>query len=237
VIGRRLLIGLIGLACMAWAGCYASTEPATEVQQSSAKLHAHGTANNGEATSYFELWPTGLPSLQVSTGQGFHWPAGASGPFSRTVEGLYPSTPYSFRVCGRDDSGGNAVCAQTLAFTTTAATKDEVWGGWFAGPSFNGTIRTKAGPSGESPNGYASSSSFTGFVTCLIADGNRAIVGAVNQEGSMIMTVIDGGPSGSDSASVAMSPLRAPPPCGLARFGGETPIDPDEGELIVIDAP
>jgi hypothetical protein len=234
VIGRRVLIGLIALTS---GGCYASTEPATEVQQSSAKLHAHGTANNGEAQSYFELWPTGSPSRQVSTGQGFLWPAGASGPFSRIVDGLYPSTPYSFRLCGRDLTAADFVCAQTRTFTTAAATKDEVWGGWFAGPSFNGTIRTKAGPSGESPNGYASSSSFTGFVTCLIVDGNRAIVGAVNQEGSMIMTVIDGGPSGSDSAAVAMSPLRAPPPCGLARFGNEMPIDPDEGGLIVIDAP
>jgi hypothetical protein len=47
-MGRGLLIGL---ACMACGGCYASTEPATDVGQSSATLHAHGTANNGEATS------------------------------------------------------------------------------------------------------------------------------------------------------------------------------------------
>jgi hypothetical protein len=236
VIGRGLLIGLVGLACIAWGGCYASTEPATEVGQSSARLHAHGTANNGEAQSYFEYWPTGSPALSTTSAP-LRWPAGASGPFSRRAEGLYPATSYSFRVCGRDLSGANFICAQTRTFTTAAASKDEVWGGWFASPSFNGTIRAKAGPSGAGPSGYVSTSGFTGFVTCLDVDGDRAVVGAVGETSSMIMTVIDGGPSGSDSARVAVSPLASPPPCGLASFGNEVPIGPNEGGLIVIDAP
>jgi len=236
VFGRGLLIALIGLAGVALAGCYASTEPATEVGQSSALLHARGTANTGEAQSYFEYWPTGRPALSTTSAP-LRWPAGASGPFSRKAEGLYPSTSYSFRVCGRDLTAPDVTCAQTRTFTTAAATRDEVWGGWFAGPSFNGTIRAQAGRSGESPSGYASTSSFTGFVTCLDVDGDRAVVGAVGQGASMIMTVIDGGPSGSDSARVAVSPLAGPPPCGLASFGNELPIGPNEGGLIVIDSP
>jgi hypothetical protein len=234
VIGRGLLIGL---ACMACGGCYASTEPATDIGQSSAKLHAHGTADNGEATSYFELWPTASPSRQVSTGQGFHWPAGASGPFSRIVDGLYPSTPYSFRVCGRDDSGGNAVCAQTLTFTTTAATQDELWGGFFVSPSFNGYARAKAGPAGENPSGHLFASDFNGFVTCLHVDGNRAAVGGVGNNSAMLMTVVDGGPSGTDTVQRSVAPVAISPNCASASFANQVPIGAESGDFIVIDAP
>jgi hypothetical protein len=233
VIGRGLLIGL---ASVLLGGCYASTEPATEVGQSSARLNAQGTADNGEAQSYFEYWPTGSPALS-STTAALRWPAGASGPFSRTVEGLYPSTSYSFRVCGRDLAATNFACAQTRTFTTAAATRDEVWGGWFAGPSFHGTIRARAGPPGGRPSGYLSTSSFTGFVTCLAVDGDRAVVGAIGQGASMVMAVVDGGPSGADSASVATAPVQVPPSCNLASFPSQMPIAPHEGGLIVIDAP
>jgi hypothetical protein len=234
VIGRRFLIGLIALAS---GGCYASTEPATDITQSGAKLHAHGTANNGEATSYFELWPTGSPSRQLSTGQGFHWPAGASGPFSRTVEGLYPSTPYSFRVCGRDDSGGNAVCAQTLTFTTKAATQDELWGGFFGSPSFNGYVRAKAGPDGENASGHLSASDFNGFVTCLHVDGNRAAVGGVGNNSAMLMTVVDNGPTGTDTVQRTVAPFAISPNCASASFANQIPMGTDSEGFIVIDAP
>ena len=234
--GRRVLVGLFGLTALAFGGCYASTEPPTDVGQSGAKLNAHGTANNGEAQSYFEYWPAGSPALSQTSGP-LRWPAGASGPFSWTVGGLYPSTPYSFRVCGRDLGTAEFICAQTRTFTTTAATQDEVWGGWFSGPSFHGTIRAKAGPSGQGARGYLSTSSFTGFVTCLDVDGNRAAVGAVGQGASMLMTVVDGGPSGSDSARVATAPAAITPNCATASFANQMPIGPNDGQLIVIDAP
>lgn len=227
---------MIALACVASAGCYASTEPATEVGQSGARLHAHGTANSGEAQSYFEYWPTGAPN-QTATSGPFRWPAGASGPFSWTAGGLYPSTSYSFRVCGRDLGDADFICAQTRTFTTAPATTDEVWGGWFAGPSFNGTIRARAGRSGESPTGQLSTSSITASVTCVRVDGNRAAVGAAGDQGSILMTVVDGGPSGNDSARVATVPFQVRPDCGSASFASQQPIGPNEGGLIVIDAP
>jgi hypothetical protein len=233
-MGRGLLIGL---ACMACGGCYASTEPATDVGQSRATLHAHGTANNGEATSYFELWPTGSPSRPVSTGAGFHWPAGASGPFYRTVDGLYPSTSYSFRVCGRDDSGGSTVCAQTRTFTTKAATEDELWGGFFDSPSFNGYVRAKAGPDGQNASGHLSASDFNGFVTCLRVTGNRAAVGGVGNNSAMIMTVVDNGPTGTDTVQRSVAPVAVAPNCAAASFANQVPVATDGEGFIVIDAP
>jgi hypothetical protein len=234
VIGRRLLVGL---SCIAWGGCYASTEPATEVRQSSAKLHAHGTANNGEAQSYFELWPTGSPSQQLPTGQGFRWPAGASGPFSAKVEGLYPSTSYSFRVCGRDLESGPSSCAQTLTFRTTAATQDELWGGFFASPSFNGYVRAKAGPEGQNASGHLSASDFNGFVTCLHVNGNRAAVGGVGNNSAMLMTVVDNGPSGNDTVQRAVAPVAISPNCASASFANQVPVGTDGEGFVVIDAP
>jgi hypothetical protein len=228
---------VITVVCVALGGCYASTEPATDVTPTSAKLNAHGTANNGEAISYFELWPTGLPSHLVPTGQGFHWPAGASGPFSRTVEGLYASTDYSFRVCGRDDSSGPTVCAQTLTFTTKAATQDEIWGGFFANTSFNGYVRAKAGPAGENASGHLSASDFNGFVTCLAVNGNRAAVGGVGASSAMLMTVEDGGLDGPDTVQRTVAPAAIKPNCSSASFANQEPILSEYGDFIVIDAP
>jgi hypothetical protein len=235
VIGRRVLIGLIAVAS---GGCYASTEPATDVTQSTAKLNARGTANNGEAQSYFEAWQTGFPSRQVSTGSGFRWPAGASGPFSARVEGLYPSTSYSFRVCGRDlEAGGPFICAQTLTFTTKAATQDELWGGFFGSPSFNGYVRAKSGPNGENASGHLSASDFNGFVTCLSVTGNRAAVGGVGENSAMIMTVVDNGPTGTDTVQRAVAPAAIAPNCAAASFGNQVPVATDSEGFVVIDAP
>ena len=234
MIGRRVLIGFIALAS---GGCYASTEPATDVQQSSAKLNAHGTANNGEAQSAFELWPTNSPSQQVSTGSGFRWPAGASGPFSKQVGGLYPSTNYTFRICGRDIESGPWVCAQTLTFTTKAATQDELWGGFFGSPSFNGYVRAKSGPNGENASGHLSASDFNGFVTCLHVNGNRAAVGGVGDQSAMLMTVVDNGPTGIDTVQRAVAPVAVAPNCASASFANQVPVGTDSEGFIVIDAP
>ncbi|MEA2420026.1 MAG: hypothetical protein QOE60_2232 [Thermoleophilaceae bacterium] len=234
-MGRGLLIGL---ACVACGGCYASTDPATDVGQSSATLHAHGTANNGEAQSAFELWPTGSPSRPVSTGAGFRWPAGASGPFSAKVEGLYPSTSYSFRICGRDlEAGGPFICAQTLTFTTKGATQDELWGAYFGGPCCNGYVRAKAGPNGENASGHLSASDFNGFVTCLHVSGNRAAVGGVGTNSAMLMTVVDNGPTGIDTVQRAVAPAAVRPNCTAASFANQVPVATDSEGFIVIDAP
>ena len=205
------------------------------MRQTSARLHAQGTANNGEAQSYFEYWITG--TSQRSSSPPFRWPAGASGPFSWKAEGLISSTQYSFRVCGRDLSAAEFVCAQTRVFTTPAPTEDEVWGEWFSGTVFNGRIRAKSGPAGQNPTGSLSTSSFTGFVTCLAVAGNRAAIGAVGPSAAMLMTVVDGGPTGTDSAAVATFPAPISPSCGSASFANQMPIAPEEGGLVVTDAP
>jgi len=234
----RLPSALAALALATLAGCYASTEPATDVTQSTAKLNARGTADDGEAQSAFELWPTGTPSRPVSTGPGFRWPAGASGPFSTKAEGLYPNTNYSFRICGRDiDEGGPFVCAPTLTFTTKAAAQDELWGGYFAGPCCNGYARAKAGPHGENASGHLSASDFNGFVTCLAVNGNRAAVGGVGASSAMIMTVVDGGLTGTDTVQRAVAPAAVRPNCSAASFSNQVPVGPDEGDFVVIDAP
>jgi hypothetical protein len=243
VVRRLAAIGLIPLAGVALAACYGSTEPATDVKQTSAVLNARGTANNGEAQSFFEYWVTG--STERSTSPAFRWPAGASAPFSWKAEGLISRTQYSFRMCGRDLSGSDFVCAQTRTFTTPAPTEDEVWGGWFSGTVFNGTVRARSGPNGENATGTLHTSTFTGLVTCLLVDGNRAVVGALGDEtvssgtrrASMIMALIDAGPGGTDTAAVAISEFAAPPPCQLAGFGNQQPIPPDDGGFVITDAP
>ncbi len=72
------------MSVVALAGCYASTEPATNVGPEAATLNARGTANNGPARSHFEFWMTG--STRVSWTDDQRWPAGASGPFSQRAD-------------------------------------------------------------------------------------------------------------------------------------------------------
>jgi hypothetical protein len=205
------------------------------VRQTSALLHARGTANSGDAQSFFEYWVTG--ATERSSSRAFIWPTGASGPFSWRAEGLTASTQYSFRVCGKDLEAPEFACAQTRTFTTPAATEDEVWGGWFSAPVFNATIRARSGPAGQSPRGSLSSSTFTGFVTCLAVSGNRAAIGAVGPDAAMLVTVIDGGPAGTDSARIATAPAPIRPNCGAASFDNQTPIPANDGGVVVTDAP
>jgi hypothetical protein len=227
---------LVALALASLAGCYASTEPASEITQSSAKLNARGTANTGEAQSYFEYWPTSTPAKRGTSGP-LRWPDGASGPFSVRAEGLYASTDYAFRVCGRDLDAADFVCAQTLTFTTKAATQDELWGGFFASPSFNGSARAKSGPAGENASGHLFASDFNGFVTCLAVTGNRAAVGGVGANSAMLMTVVDGGLTGTDTVQRAVAPAAVRPNCAAATFSNQVAIGSESGDFTVVDAP
>jgi hypothetical protein len=240
---------------MVCGGCYASTEPATDVGQSSARLHAHGTANNGEAQSAFELWPTGSPTRPVSTGQGFRWPAGASGPFSAKVEGLYPSTNYSFRICGRDLEGGPFICAQTRTFTTKAPVEDSVRGGFWAGCCSRLDVDARSAPNGTSSHGWvrwhrSSSSSpapprtFTGLVTCLAVNGSRVAVGAVghwSQQGSpdadatFLITIVDGRTE-EDTYHEIETAGSALPNCATASFANQNTLIDPTADFIVNDA-
>src|SRR4029453_4803407 len=92
------------VAVVSLAGCYASTEPATDITFSGATFNARGTANDGPASAYFEYGPTSLSGFETRTAS-IRFPAGASGPFSAKpfLGPLYAGTEYKFRVCGRDD--------------------------------------------------------------------------------------------------------------------------------------
>jgi hypothetical protein len=237
------------VAALALAGCYASTEPATDVGRDTATLHARGTANNGAATSWFQYWETG--SSQKAETEFRHWPAGASGPFSAKVTGLAANRAYSFRVCGFDDNNLSVVCGQTRAFKTTAATEDSVTGSWDVSPHLNGTVDAHSGPAGQSPHGSVSDvyapityNAFQGFVTCLAVDGNKAAVGAVGQAtgedgqtkqpATLLLTIVDS-PAG-DTLGRDQEGGSTPPNCATASFDQQGSLG-SASTLIVNDAP
>jgi hypothetical protein len=250
------------LGGLALAGCVGSTEPATNVEATRATLNARGTASNGPAYSSFEYWPTGASELARNS-QTRSWPAGASGPFSETVERLAAATSYSFRVCGRDQqSQTDFVCAQTRTFTTLPPVEDAAHGSYFHPGSTGLRIDATSGPSGEQPRGsvhYSSGGgpsspfvSFDGFVTCLAVNGDRAAIGAVGREfrtgipgggtrdATVILTVVDGRVAALDTHGPhrlgTAQPGSTPPDCATASFTSQQEVVRDEGDFIVDDA-
>jgi hypothetical protein len=231
------------------AGCYASTEPATEVGPESARLRAQGTANNGPAYSFFEYWVTGS-NLEHKTTDSVDWPAGASGPFSLKALYLSASSSYSFRVCGGDDTIEAPVCANTRTFVTGTAVEDAVIGGYSAGCCANFHVHARSGPAGENPNGTMSvgemqgqsSINFTGTVTCLQISGDQAKVGAVGERqvdgvksaAIMLASIVDGHPN-SDPIEWILQAGSTPPNCAAAPPFG-TPEPGGRDHLVVNDA-
>ena len=53
-------------AALALAGCYGSTEPATQIDFDQATLNAHGTANAGDAHVYFRVLADGPSTVRCS---------------------------------------------------------------------------------------------------------------------------------------------------------------------------
>jgi hypothetical protein len=245
-------IALIVLAGVLLGGCYASTEPATNVGPESATLNARGTANNGPARSHFEFWITG--SARVRRTDDRHWPAGASGPFSERAAGLAAATSYSFRLCGADGAvDGTYVCGQTRSFKTGAPTQDSAVGFWGGSPHYYGGVSAHSSRSGGSPQGSmsfrVSFDYFEGSVSCLRVSGNRAAVGAVGSRydqlqqphpATALITIVDGGATADDKLDVGgIQDGSTPPDCAAATFGQEGPIQfaPYLNELVVNDAP
>jgi hypothetical protein len=225
-------------------GCYGSTEPATNVGPESATLNARGTANNGPAHSSFEYWVNGGTNHQATDTR--HWPGGTSGPISEKVDGLYAGKTYLFRVCGADDSGGSTACAQIRQFTTSPPVQDSVVGSWGESPHVNGDVDAHSGPAGQNPQGTLSArqlfDTFTGSVTCVHVTGYTATVGGVGHpwelpsaNETMLLTVVDGGPSGTDTVKVAITPGATTPPSCATALSGTT--DPGNTLLTVNDAP
>jgi hypothetical protein len=175
--GWLLTAGLF--VAVALVGCYGSTEPATDVDTTSAVLHARGTTNSGPAESYFEYWPTNDPGSRATTPKRI-WPGGISGPFSESVTGLTEGTKYIFRMCG-NDQGQAALCAQQRSFETPA--QDRVAGTGTDG-STSVEVSATSGPSGEHPNGTVrmigsvggQTAGFVGAVDCLAGSGSSAVI-------------------------------------------------------------
>lgn len=245
-------IPLVGVVvALLLAGCYGSTEPASEVGSTSVRLNAQGTANDGPAYSFFELvsFSDGTTSSPGPTTPRRDWPAGASGRFSEFVTGLKEATPYGYRVCGGDRDEAPA-CAQYRFFHTRGPDgKDSVKGTFGQEPAIRGEVDAVSGPSGESPGGSLRISSgrsistrtFTGFVTCLRVSGNRATVGAVGQDTGLdgssedqtrLFSVVDDVDGANDLVAVTSAAGTTPPDCAA----GPTPtMSPGPSLLRVSD--
>jgi hypothetical protein len=254
---RRWIL-VLALAVLPLAGCYGSTEPATDVGPESATLNGHGTANNGRAHSYFYYWLTGSERDPFGAG-GHDWPAGASGPISAKVSSLAAGSSYSFKLCGHDinaeGEGGPEICAQTRTFTTKAPVEDALRGGSWAGCCSHLDIDAKSAPNGTNARGsvtwYRHSStspdpprSFNGVVTCLAVDGSRAAVGAVGkwtQNGSpdanatLLITIVDGRTK-RDTYNEIETAGSALPNCATASFAHQGELIDPVADFIVNDA-
>jgi hypothetical protein len=225
------------LAAVGLAGCYGSTEPATDVGDTEATLHARGTANNGAAYSFFEYWRTAHPDAKLTTARR-EWPAGASSAFSEQVGFLGPATSYSFRLCGGDQANpADPVCAQTRSFTTTTPTGDVATGHlrlFGPGPGITLAFLATSGPSGENPSGQA-----RGEVTCLSVSGSRATVGSVDSSGEGLLIWAEEDPPGSGSGRIAFA-REVPPPvdCSTPVGGaGSTLVSGNTNQLAIYDTP
>jgi hypothetical protein len=260
LIGRTSawLSGLF--VALAVAGCYGSTEPATDVGIDSATLNGQGTANNGRAHSYFQYWLTGSSDAEPPMAGGYDFPAGASGPISAKVTNLAAGSSYSFRLCGWDinaeGEGGPESCAQTRTFTTKAPVEDALRGGLWAGCCSRLDIDAKSAPNGTNARGsvywHRSSSSpfdpprdFNGIVTCLAVNGSRAAAGAVGKwtqngapdaNATFLITVVDGRTQ-EDTYNEIETAGSALPNCATASFANQNTLIDPTADFIVNDAP
>jgi hypothetical protein len=218
----------VAAAAVAIAGCYGSTEPATNITFDGATLNARGTTNNGQAESWFEFWQTSSnpPHLQLGHQT---WPAGVSGPFSHTQSGLVPNTNYSFRLCG-NDVGGDPVCAQTRTFTT--ADGDTAAGAFAYSDGRSAGFDASSGPRGERPRGSIlsciSSNCHRTDLDCFKVSGSRAILG--NDDN--LFEVRDGNPD-----TIAYPPSGTFPTCATASFDGFVVDSAATVNATVHDAP
>jgi hypothetical protein len=258
VIGRVSAWSAGVLVAVLVAGCYGSTEPATDVGIDSATLNGQGTANNGRAHAYFQYWLTGSERDHLGAG-GIDAPAGAHGPISAKAANLAAGSSYSFKICGwdvgSDGSGGPEACAQTRTFTTKPPVEDALRGGSWAGCCSRLDIDAKSAPNGTNPRGsvrwfrHSSSSPdpgrlFNGIVTCLAIDGSRAAVGAVGKwtqpgtpdaNATFLITIVDGRTQ-EDTYNEIETAGSAAPNCATASFANQSHLIDPTADFIVNDA-
>lgn len=225
------------IAALGLAGCYGSTEPATDINTDSAVLHGQGTTNNGPAHVFFKVWPTDFPNRWTSL-SGKNLPGGVSGPYKESttfndqVRVLAPDTSYSFQLCGTDGGASESVCAQTRTFKTTHPTADVVSGWAFNGvPNSVDVISASSDPSGTSPGGTMTLGRFSGRVTCVQVQGHLAAVGAVGtnsppgEPATELFQIVDGGAGAVDQiGSDATVGSTTPPDCSSATFANLTRV-------------
>ncbi len=234
-----------------FAGCYASTEPATDVGSETATLHARGTATDTPAHSRFAYWLTGsnLPHLTTFWRD---WPAGVSGPFSEKVSGLAAGSSYSFQICGNDDEGSG--CAQVGTFTTKPAVEDGAVGAFIAGCCYRFAVDAHSTASGGNPRGaiHVRNSSgvpvafYDAIVTCVVVHGNRAAVGAVGKttfqpastprDETSLVTIVDNRLE-RDTFNEVVENGTTPPDCANASFANQEQLNIPADDFVVNDAP
>ncbi len=241
---RRMVVGGLSMvSALALAACYGSTEPATNIGEDSATLHARGTANHGPATSYIEYWTDGdpLPGQSRPRTPTRSWPAGVSGPFSEKVSDLLVASQYSFRLCG-NDQGAEPVCAQTRTFATPTPTGDYVKGS-FAGLSpliaspYTVRFNARSGPSGENARGTVkftfAGTTTTGTVRCLRVNDIFARIGVVFNDGSARLYRLND--VREEAASWGTAPTTNPPNCAATAEFENPPYN--QQSFVLHDAP
>lgn len=240
---RRTSVAVVSVvSALALSACYGATEPATDVGEDTAVLHARGTADRGAATSYFEFWADGdpLPGGARPRTAVRSWPAGASGPITERVADLLVASTYSFRLCG-GDQGRQAVCAQTRVFTTRTPPGDYVKGSFggldpFISSPYTVRFNARSGPSGENARGTVRFS-FAGqsraeTVTCLKVNDIFATIGAVRDDGSSILYAVRD--TREEAAGWGTAGTTNPPDCNGGNFEGWAH---NQQSFVIHDAP
>jgi hypothetical protein len=172
-----LLASLLAVAGL--AGCYGSTEPATDIGLDGATLNAHGNTENARTLAFFLYW-TGSRSNGPGITPTRYFPAGVHGPFREPVTGLSPDTVYSFQLCGEiEDQSDQAVCAQVRTFRTLPG--DEVTAG-LRYQDEDAHLHAISGPHGEGARGFLAFNDNADpptveDVVCLSVHGSEAVVG------------------------------------------------------------
>jgi hypothetical protein len=127
----RVVVALLAVAaCL--SACVGSTESATDVASSSARLNAKGYADDGPARWWWEYDSVRADlgtanDIEVCNQSTRCGPASAGSasspvPLNTVVSGLTPATTYYFRACGQDSNDPAGTCAQVHSFRTTAGT-------------------------------------------------------------------------------------------------------------------
>ena len=258
--------GVVGAASVgllvALAGC-GQTDYASQVTEDSAQLNGTITTltDGVETNAWFEYWPAAAPANVTETA---HQAATATGPIDADVGDLDNHTEYRYRLCGTEDDS-EVVCAQTRRFTTGRTTVQAYGETEHSNPNAPSVqyfsdfdfdlVEEPSGLSGPAfvQANYAGGAGVFRFqlgshgdpeITCFSVDGNTAVIGLFNTDGTYslqsFVQLVDGGPLGSglDRASVALSdiggsPHREPTDCSPLSAG----LPMKFGEISINEAP